>query len=48
MNAVLSEIDKDGRRYATDKYGKNWRWGVRLGKLHHIDKATGRSFKLAV
>jgi hypothetical protein len=48
MNAALPETDEDGRRYATDKSGKNWYWGVRWGELRHIDKATGRAFKLAV
>jgi hypothetical protein len=45
MNAALSEVDPDGKRYAIDKSGKKWYWGVRWGELHHIDKATGRALK---
>jgi hypothetical protein len=29
MNAALSEVDPDGRRYAIDKSGKKWYWDVR-------------------
>jgi hypothetical protein len=45
MNAALSEVDHDGKRYAIDKSDKKWHWGVRWGELHHIDKATRRAFK---
>jgi hypothetical protein len=45
MNAALSEVDDDGRRYAIDKSVKKWYWGVRWGELHHIDNPTERAFK---
>jgi hypothetical protein len=48
MNTALSEVDRDGRRYAIDKSGKKWYWGVRWGELHHIDKATGRALKIVM
>jgi hypothetical protein len=48
MNAALSEIDKNARRYATDKSDKNWYWGVGWVELCHVDKATGRAFKQVV
>jgi hypothetical protein len=41
MNAALSEVHHDGRRYAIDKSGKKWYWGAKWSELYHIDKATG-------
>jgi hypothetical protein len=48
MNAALPEVDQNGKRYAIDKNGKNWYWGVRWSELHHIDKATGRTVKVVM
>jgi hypothetical protein len=45
MNAALSEVDQNGKRYAIDQSGKSWYWGVRWDELRHIDKATWRAFK---
>jgi hypothetical protein len=45
MNAALSEVEQDGRRYAIDKNGKKWYWGNRWDELHQIDKDTRRAFK---
>jgi hypothetical protein len=34
MNAALSEVGQDGRRFAIDKSGRKWYWGNRWGEIH--------------